>query len=61
MAIDRAMSASFIAVMSEEEKTKVKEDLKEILERGEDRVWIDEKAGIFECPYTTLLVILRKK
>ena len=59
--IDRACSKSYIAVLDEQEKARVKRDVEEIVERGEDKVWIDEHADIFEYPYTTWLVIASKK
>ncbi|KIL69790.1 hypothetical protein M378DRAFT_68458, partial [Amanita muscaria Koide BX008] len=59
--IDRACSKSYIAVLDEQEKERVKRDVEEIVERGEDKVWIDEHAGVFEYPYKTWLVIASKK
>jgi len=61
MAVDRACSKSYIAVLEEEVKTKVKQDIQEIVERGDDKIWIDESLDLFEYPYKTWLVIGRKK
>lgn len=58
---NRALSKSYIAVLSDEGKRSVVNDIKEIIERGEDKVWIDEKQGIFEYPYRTYVVIAQKK
>ena len=52
IAVNRACSKSYIAVLEEDEKSKVVNDVQKIVARGEDRVWIDEGAGIFEYPYT---------
>jgi len=61
IAVDRACSKSYIAVLEEEEKTKVRQDIQEIMERGDDKIWIDESQDLFEYPYKTWLVIARKK
>lgn len=58
---NRAHSASYITILSDEGKRSVADDIKEIIERGEDKVWIDEKQGIFEYPYKTYVVIAQKK
>ncbi|KAJ7285789.1 S-adenosyl-L-methionine-dependent methyltransferase [Mycena rebaudengoi] len=59
--VDRACSKSYVAVLSEEEKEKVKDDLRAIIERGEEKVWINESEGTFEYPYKTYAVIAHKK
>lgn len=59
--VDRACSKSYVAVLSEEEKEKVKHDLRAIIERGEEKVWINESEGTFEYPYKTYAVIAHKK
>ena len=61
LALDRALSKSYIAVLSEEEKAKAVEDVKEIVLQGEEMVWIDKEKGIFEYPYQTFVVIASKK
>ncbi|KAK1236523.1 hypothetical protein PQX77_000216 [Marasmius sp. AFHP31] len=58
---ERACSKSYIAVLKDEERAKVLEDLDKILEEGRDREWIDEEQKIFHYPYQTFLVIARKK
>jgi len=58
--VNRACSKSYIAVLEENAKSKVANDVQEIVARGEDRVWIDEGAGIFEYPYQTWIVIAHK-
>lgn len=59
--IDRVYSKSFIAIRSEESKTQISNELKGIVERGDDKVWIDEKQGTFEYPYINTVIVMRKK
>jgi len=60
-AIDRVMSRSYITVLGREEKERLRVHLEHILEAGQGKRWIDEQAGVFEYPYRTRLVIMRKK
>lgn len=57
---NRAISKSYIAILPEEEKASVKADIKSIVEKGDGRVWRDEKAGEFEYPYKTYVVLSKK-
>ncbi|KAJ7449853.1 S-adenosyl-L-methionine-dependent methyltransferase [Mycena latifolia] len=59
--VDRACSKSYMAILSAEETAKVRQDLAAIVERGEDKVWINESEGTFEYPYKTDVVICRRK
>ena len=61
IAIDRGLSKSYISVLPPKEKDEVVSDLKTILARGSDRVWMNESEGIFEYPYKTNVVVSRKK
>jgi len=61
IATDRVCSKSYIAVLPENEKNGVKEDVKKIVERGDGKTWIDEKAGVFQYPYKTTVVVMRRK
>jgi len=56
-----AMTFSYIAILPEEEKLKLKENMAAIIKRGDGMVWIDEKEGLFECPIETLLVTLSRR
>jgi hypothetical protein len=58
--INRAFSKSYIAILPEDTKKQLQVDLDTIIDQG-DKVWIDESKGIFEYPYTTWVVISRKK
>ena len=59
--VNRAFSKSYIAVLPEDEKAKVKKDVEEIVERGDGLVWSDKEKSEFEYPYKTYVVVLRKK
>lgn len=59
--VERVCSKSYIAVLGEEEKAKVIEGVKGVFEKENDRVWMDESKGVFEYPYNTVLVIMRRK
>ncbi|KAJ7097886.1 S-adenosyl-L-methionine-dependent methyltransferase [Mycena belliarum] len=59
--VDRACSKSYMAILSAEEKAKVRRDLAAIVEKGDDKVWINEREGSFEYPYNTDLVLCRRK
>ncbi|EIW85150.1 S-adenosyl-L-methionine-dependent methyltransferase [Coniophora puteana RWD-64-598 SS2] len=58
---NRAQSKSYIAVLPPDEKQRVVDDIVAILNRGNDKKWIDEEKGIFEYPYKTYLAVCRKK
>lgn len=53
---DFIASTSFIAVLDDDERHKVLKGVREIVERGEGKVWIDESNGVFRFPYNTQLV-----
>ncbi|KIY43533.1 S-adenosyl-L-methionine-dependent methyltransferase [Fistulina hepatica ATCC 64428] len=59
--IDRACSKSYIAILPDEDKAKLRADLGAIVDRGEELVWIDESKGIFEYPYKTYIVIAERQ
>ena len=59
-AVDRASSKSYIAVLPEDKKQEVQDEIRRIIDRSEKN-WIDEAKGIFEYPYKTWVVIARKK
>jgi hypothetical protein len=59
--IDRIFSKSYIAILPANEKEQVKSSVKSIVERGEGKVWVNESAGVFEYPYQTFAVVIRRK
>jgi hypothetical protein len=50
-----------MAILPDEEISKVREELTAIVNRGEDKVWINESEGILEYPYKTDVVVARRK
>jgi hypothetical protein len=58
---DRAQSKSYISVLPPNEKAKVVEDIKIILQRGDEMVWINKEEGTFQYPYKTYVLVSRKK
>lgn len=61
LCINRALSSSSVAILSEQEKALVKKDVQEIVAKGDDKIWIDQEQGVFEWPYKTLLFISHRK
>ncbi|KAK7446381.1 hypothetical protein VKT23_004233 [Stygiomarasmius scandens] len=59
--IDRACSKSYIALLPADEKEKVISDVRAVLQKGEDKEWIDKDKGIFKYPYQTFVVTCHKK
>ena len=59
--VDRASSKSYVAVLLDDKKAEVQEEMRKIVDQGLDRVWIDEAQGLFEYPYKTWVVIAHKK
>jgi hypothetical protein len=57
---NRAMSKSYITVQPKDIKAMIKAEIKNIVERGDGKQWIDEDHGLFEYPYQTLLVVFHK-
>ncbi|KAG2147327.1 S-adenosyl-L-methionine-dependent methyltransferase [Suillus cothurnatus] len=58
---DRALSWSYIAMLPPDEKAKVEEGIKVILERGDGKVWINKEQGTYQDPHTARVIISRKK
>jgi len=58
---DRVCSKSYIAVLSEDDKGKVRSRIQKIVSKGDDLTWIDESKGVFEFPYTTTVVFMKRK
>ncbi|TBU65751.1 S-adenosyl-L-methionine-dependent methyltransferase [Dichomitus squalens] len=59
--VNRACSKSYIAILPPDEKQKVIDDIDSVLKQKDILKWIDEDKGIFEYPYTTTVVLWRKK
>lgn len=59
--IDRVWSKSYITAQPKQVQDEIAERIKQILEDGQDRIWIDEKEGVFEYPYETNLYLMKRK
>lgn len=59
--VERASSLSYLAVLPNEKRALVQEEIRKIVDQGLDKVWIDETHGLFEYPYKTWAVIAHKK
>jgi len=58
---DRVLSWSYITMLPPDNKAKLVEDIKGILERGDDKVWISKEEGTYQHPYKTRVFVSRKK
>ena len=58
--IARALSKSYISVLSDYEQKEVTDSLRNILET-EQKIWINKEEGVFEYPYETTVVTARRK
>ena len=58
--VARALSNSYISVLPESERKKVVGNLRNILE-AEQKVWVNKEEGVFEYPYETTVVTIRRK
>jgi len=58
--VTRALSKSYISALPEGEQKEVADSLRNILET-EKKTWVDEGEGIFEYPYETAVVTVRRK
>jgi hypothetical protein len=59
--VDRACSKSYVTILPDDKKAELQEEIRKIVDRGLDRVWIDESKGLFEYPYKTWVVIAHKR
>ena len=58
--VARALSKSYISALAEAEQNKVADSLRNILET-EQKTWVNEEEGVFEYPYETTVVTIRRK
>ncbi|KIJ44046.1 hypothetical protein M422DRAFT_208284 [Sphaerobolus stellatus SS14] len=58
--IERAFTKSYIAIASEEAKTRVRKGVTEVVTKGEGKEWLNETEGTFKYPYITTVVVLKK-
>ncbi|KAL4253192.1 S-adenosyl-L-methionine-dependent methyltransferase superfamily protein [Abortiporus biennis] len=61
LVVDRACSKSYITLLPDDEKQQVVKDVKDIVDRGDGLVWKDKDQGVFEYPYKTTAIVIKKK
>lgn len=59
--LDRMLSKSYVSVLGDGEKEVLKERAADVLRRGEGVKWVDVEEGVFEYPYRTFVIHLKKK
>ncbi|KAF9647578.1 S-adenosyl-L-methionine-dependent methyltransferase [Thelephora ganbajun] len=58
--VTRSLSKSYISILPEDERDKVVDNLRNILET-EQKTWINNEEGVFEYPYETTVVIIHRR
>ncbi|KAL5511231.1 hypothetical protein ACEPAH_4446 [Sanghuangporus vaninii] len=53
------MTLSGVAMLPGDEKEKLKDGIRTVIDRGDGLVWVDEKEGILEVPFVNILVTFR--
>lgn len=53
LVVDRALSKSFVTSLPPNEQEDMTKKIRAIVQKGDGKVWIDEKTGTFEYPYAT--------
>lgn len=59
--VDRVSSKSYITQLPEVKRDALAEEVQEYLVEDTSKTWIDKANGIFEYPYKTFVVVMRKK
>ncbi|PPQ83350.1 hypothetical protein CVT25_003989 [Psilocybe cyanescens] len=59
--VDRTSSKSYIAILPEEKKRELQEEIRKIIDLDSEKTWIDESKGVFEYPYKSWVVLAQKK
>ncbi|KDR81644.1 hypothetical protein GALMADRAFT_239720 [Galerina marginata CBS 339.88] len=60
-AVDRASSKSYVAILPDDKKKEVQNEIRRIVDSDTTKVWIDKSKGTFEYPYKVDVVICQKK
>jgi len=58
--VARSLSKSYISVLPEDEQKRVADSVRKVLET-EEKTWINEEESVFEYPYETTVVTVRRK
>ncbi|KAF9557638.1 S-adenosyl-L-methionine-dependent methyltransferase [Agrocybe pediades] len=59
--VERASSKSYIAMLPDDKKKEVQDEVRRIINQDTSKVWMDKSQGTFEYPYKTYVVICHKK
>jgi len=57
--VDRVLSKSYITQLSENDRIRLREEIRNYLDEETSKVWIDKENGVFEYPYKTFLVVMK--
>lgn len=58
--LDRVLSKSYVATLPKDQQNQLVKAIKRIWDE-EPRAWINEADGVFEYPYKTTLIVMKKK
>jgi len=58
--VEQAMTSSAFAALDGDGKREAREKIKEIIERGDGLVWINEEEGSFEAPYSVPIIFMKR-
>jgi len=59
-AVDLVLSLSFVAILPDDKKVEIGEEVRKII-RAAEKTWLDESKGVFEYPLKVCVVICQKK
>ncbi|THH05761.1 hypothetical protein EW145_g4554 [Phellinidium pouzarii] len=52
---------SVVAILPEDKKEKIRQGVKEIVQRGDGLIWVDKEEGTFEMPFAAQVVVFHRK
>ncbi|GAA5942171.1 class I SAM-dependent methyltransferase [Sporobolomyces koalae] len=58
--VDRILSKSYITALDEAEQDRIAHEMRQIVQRGQGKQWIEKEQGTFHYPYNTELYLIRK-
>ena len=59
--LDRVHSKSYITQLSGPERERLDAQVHKAVQNDTTKVWLDKENGIFQYPYDTFLVVMKKK
>ncbi|THH05772.1 hypothetical protein EW145_g4551 [Phellinidium pouzarii] len=54
-------TGSVVALLPDDEKEKIRREIKEIVQRGNGLVWVDKEKGMFEMAFAAQVVVMHRK